>query len=54
MMEHVKNAESLFSLFLLKHNIPLPVFDHAENLFQVIFSDFKTAQREEIARNKNS
>ena len=50
----VTNAELLFTLFLLEHNIPLSVSDHAGNLFRAMFPDSKISQKYGCARTKTS
>lgn len=40
----LRNVEVFFSRFLLEHNIPLVVPEHAGSLFRAIFLDSKITQ----------
>lgn len=50
----VMNAELLFTSFLVEHNVPLSVSDHAGNLFRAMFPDSKIAQKYGCARTKTT
>lgn len=42
---HFTSSELSFASFLLKHNIPLAVSDHARNLFRAMFPDSKITEK---------
>lgn len=48
------NAEMLFTSFLVEHNIPLAVSDHAGHLFRAMFPDSAIAKKYGCARTKTS
>ena len=47
-------AETLFTNFLVEHNIPLSAADHAGNLFKRMFPDSKIAKNYSCARTKST
>lgn len=47
-------AELLFTSFLVEHNIPLAVSDHAAHLFRAMFPDSAIAKKYGCARTKTS
>lgn len=50
----VIKAESLFTKFLLEHNLPLTAADHAGPLFKRMFPDSKIASKYRCARTKTT
>ncbi|XP_071507007.1 uncharacterized protein [Diadema antillarum] len=52
--EDVTRAELLFSGFIVEHNLPISVSDHAGPLFQKMFPDSKVASKYGCARTKTS
>lgn len=46
------NAEVMFTEFLVEHNCPLSVSDHASKLFKKMFPDSKIAEQYGCARTK--
>ncbi|KAE8297834.1 hypothetical protein D5F01_LYC02305 [Larimichthys crocea] len=47
-------AETLFTNFIVEHNLPLSVADHAGPLFRKMFPDSQIAQQYGCARTKTS
>lgn len=52
--QRVINAECLFSAFLVEHNLPLNVSDHAASLFRKMFPDSEIAKKYSSARTKTT
>ena len=50
----VIKAESLFIKFIIEHNLPISVADHAGNLFKRMFPDSKIAGKYKCARTKTT
>jgi hypothetical protein len=50
----VTNAEILFTNFLIVHNVPIAVSDHAGPLFRKMFPDSEIAKKYGCARTKTS
>ena len=48
----VTNAEILFTNFLIEHNVPIAVSDHAGPLFRKMFPDSEIAKKYGCARTK--
>ena len=52
--EQVTRAEALFATFLMEHNIPLSVGDHATQLFKKMFPQCKIAKKISSGRTKTT
>ena len=52
--EDIMRAELLFKKFVVEHNLPLTVCDHAGDLFQQMFPDSKIATKFACASSKAS
>lgn len=52
--QKVIKAECLFTAFLLEHNLPLSVADHAAPLFKKMFPDSEIAKKYSCARTKTT
>ena len=52
--QQVANAETLFTGFLIEHNLPLSAADHASKLFKQMFPDSKVAKKYSAGRAKTS
>jgi hypothetical protein len=50
----VTNAEVLFTNFLIEHNVPIAVSDHAGSLFRKMFPDSEIAKKYGCARTSIS
>ena len=50
----VTNAETLFTHFIIEHNVPIAVSDHAGPLFRKMFPDTEIAKKYGCARTKTS
>ena len=48
----VARAEGLFAAFIVEHNVPIAVADHAAQLFRSMFPDSKIAKKFSSARTK--
>lgn len=48
------HAELLFTSFLVEHNLPLAVADHAKDLFKAMFTDSNIAKKFTCGRTKTS
>ena len=54
-LEHkVISAELLFSRFLVEHNVPIAVSDHATKLFKAMFPDSEIAKHYQSSRTKTT
>jgi hypothetical protein len=52
--EKALNAELLFCSFVIEHNLPISVTDHATKLFPKMFSDSTTAAKYASSRTKST
>ena len=52
--QNITKAELLFAGFLVEHNLPLAIADHAGNLFKATFPDLKIANKYKSGRTKTS
>ena len=52
--EDIMRAELFFNKFVVEHNLPLTVCDHAGDLFQKMFPDSKIATKFACASSKAS
>lgn len=51
---NIIKAEMLFTSFIVEHNIPIAVADHAAPLFQAMFPDSEVAKQYSCARTKTT
>lgn len=49
----VMNAETLFTEFIIEHNLPISVADHASKLFPKMFPDSKISAKYSCGRSKS-